>query len=318
VEGTKETREIIAEADAPRVDVFLAEVADFSRSQAQKHIREGNVLLNGAPCKANQPVKQGDSLQLSIVNCQSSIALPQDIPLDIVWQDKWLCVIHKPRGLVVHPAAGNPDGTLVNALLHHVANLSDNRGGLRPGIVHRIDKNTSGLLVVAKDDTTHQALAQQFADHAARRSYLALVHGNIKTERGTVDAPIGRHPKNRKKMAVLDGGRRAVTHYEVLERLGSASLLRLELETGRTHQIRVHMAYIKHPVLGDEVYGTAAPKLGLLGQALHGYALRFTHPQTGEQVRFTAPLPESFLSAMQKLGWSGVAPAGLEEVFFIK
>ncbi|MCL2694913.1 MAG: RluA family pseudouridine synthase [Clostridiales bacterium] len=314
-DGRKQERIIIADKDAARLDAYLAEVTELSRSQAQRRIKEGRVLVNGAPCKVNLPVKQGDCIAVDSGQVTVDSVEPQDIPLDIVYEDDFLIVINKPQGLVVHPAAGNSDGTLVNALLFAGVGLSGLGGDLRPGIVHRIDKMTSGLLVVAKDDKTHLALAEQFGAHTASRSYLALVHGNIKTDSGTVDANVGRHPKHRKKMAVTAGGRHAVTHYTVLARFGVATLLRLELETGRTHQIRVHMAHLKHPVLGDEVYGTAAPKLGLTGQALHGFALQFVHPKTGERVSFTAPLPQTFLSALKKLGWDGTSPEGLEGVF---
>ena len=306
---------ITAEKSAPRADVYLAQLTELSRSRVQQYIKEGYILINAASCKVNTPICVGDQIELRLPKRKEPSAVAQDIPLDIVFEDDCLCVIHKPQGLVVHPASGNPDGTLVNALLYRGTGLSGVGGALRPGIVHRIDKMTSGLLVVAKDDVTHQALAEQFQTHTARRSYLALVHGNIKTDTGTINAPIGRHPVHRKKMAVVADGRHAVTHYTILERFGAVTLLRLELETGRTHQIRVHLAHSKHPVLGDSLYSTVAPKLGLQGQALHGFALRFVHPKTGEQVDFTAPLPKVFLSALRRLGWNGAAPAGLEEIF---
>ena len=204
--------------------------------------------------------------------------------------------------MVVHPAPGNNSGTLVNALLYHFGTLSKSGGAARPGIVHRIDKMTSGLLVVAKNDSAHEALAKQFASHSAHREYLCLVHGNLKEDAGTINAPIGRHPADRKRMTVAAGGRSAVTHWRVLERFGTVTLLDVSLETGRTHQIRVHMAYIKHPILGDEVYGSPAEKLKLNGQALHGYRLTFVHPRTQTEMTFTAAVPEDFQYALQKLG----------------
>jgi 23S rRNA pseudouridine1911/1915/1917 synthase len=248
-------------------------------------------------------VKLGDVIRLFVPQeNEGLLPEPEDIPLDVVYEDADLAVINKPKGMVVHPAPGNPNGTLVNALLYRFRTLSETGGETRPGIVHRIDKLTSGLLVVAKNDFTHEALAGQFAAHTAHREYMCIVHGNLKEDSGTVDAPIGRHKTDRKRMAVTEDGRRAVTHWRVLERFGTETLLDVSLETGRTHQIRVHMAYIKHPIVGDEVYGSAAPKLGLNGQALHGYRLTFTHPRTGETMTFTAPLPEDFKTALTRLG----------------
>jgi 23S rRNA pseudouridine1911/1915/1917 synthase len=210
--------------------------------------------------------------------------------------------------MVVHPAVGNESGTLVNALLHHFGSLSSIGGEFRPGIVHRIDKMTSGLLVVAKNDLSHERLAKQFADHSAHRSYVALVAGNLKEAEGTVDAPIGRHPTDRKRMAVVKNGRRAVTHYRVLYRFSNVTALALELETGRTHQIRVHMAHIHHPVVGDQVYSNGKNALGMAGQALHGWRLQLVHPTTGEHMSFTAPLPEDMVRAIQRLGYPGTFP----------
>jgi 23S rRNA pseudouridine1911/1915/1917 synthase len=229
----------------------------------------------------------------------------EDIPLDILYEDEDLCVVNKPRGMVVHPAVGNESGTLVNALLYHFDGLSTIGGEVRPGIVHRIDKMTSGLLVVAKNDMAHEGLARQFADHFAHRSYIALVAGNIREDTGTVDAPIGRHPTERKRMAVVPNGRRAVTHFRVLYRFSSVTLLSLELETGRTHQIRVHMAHIHHPLVGDSVYSSGKNDLGMEGQALHGWRLQFTHPKTGEHMAFQAPLPEDMQRALKRLGYPG-------------
>lgn len=300
---TTETILLIAETEATRIDAFLASNTELSRSKLQKLIKDGAVERNGKPCKANTEVKIGDVIRLQIPKeTGETLPEPEDIPLDIVFEDEDVAVINKPKGMVVHPAPGNPSGTLVNALLFRFQTLSGTGGETRPGIVHRIDRLTSGLLVVAKNDIAHEALAKQFALHTAHREYLCIVHGNLKEDSGTVDAPIGRHKTDRKRMAVTEDGRRAVTHWRVLERFGTETLLDVALETGRTHQIRVHMAYIKHPILGDEVYGSAAPKLGLNGQALHGYRLTFTHPRTGETMTFTAPLPEDFKTALMHLG----------------
>lgn len=303
-----ETVAFVAEADAGRIDAYLAGVTEYTRSQLQKWLKDGAVLLQGKPAKPNASVKAGDTILIHVPQVQETEVVPQDIPLDIAFEDEDLCVIRKPKGMVVHPAPGNPDGTLVNALLYHFKNLSSIGGTIRPGIVHRIDRDTSGLLVVAKNDFAHEKLAVQFAEHTARRSYVCLVHGNFKEDSGTIDAPIGRHPVDRKRMAVVKDGRRAVTHWSVLERYGDATFLHVELETGRTHQIRVHMAYAKHPILGDAVYGSTAPQLGLYSQTLHGYRLTFVHPRTEERMTFTAPLPEDFLTALKRLSNNGTMP----------
>ena len=280
---TTETILLIAETEAPRIDAYLAENTAYTRSKIQGWIKEGAVEKNGKPCKANADVRIGDVIRMRVTQeSGESLPEPEDIPLDVVYEDADLAVINKPKGMVVHPAPGNPSGTLVNALLYRFRTLSGTGGDTRPGIVHRIDRMTSGLLVVAKNDAAHEALAKQFALHTAHREYLCLVHGNLKEDSGTVDAPIGRHKTDRKRMAVTEDGRRAVTHWRVLERFGTETLLDVSLETGRTHQIRVHMAYIKHPILGDDVYGSGISKLGLNGQALHGYRLTFTHPRTGK------------------------------------
>lgn len=303
----------IAEKPFRRLDVCLSEMTDLSRSRAQALIEGGHVLLNGRPCRQSDGVKAGDSVRYILPEAKSVELVPEDIPLDILFEDEDLCVINKPRGMVVHPAAGNESGTLVNALLHHFDGLSTIGGEVRPGIVHRIDKMTSGLLVVAKNDIAHEGLARQFADHSAHRSYVALVAGNMKEDEGSVDAPIGRHPTDRKRMAVVPNGRRAVTHFRVLHRFSAMTLLSLELETGRTHQIRVHMAHIHHPLVGDDVYSNGKNNLGLAGQALHGWRLRFVHPKTGEPMTFQAPLPEDMSRALKRLGYPGSLAYPAEE-----
>lgn len=300
--------EELYEADMPdRLDRYLATASGLSRSQIQRLIRDGAVLVNGAPVKANHVVAAGDAVLLRRPEPVPIDAAPEEIPLDIVYEDTDICVINKPQGLVVHPAPGHTGGTLVNGLLHHFGTLSTIGGALRPGIVHRIDRMTSGLLVVAKNDAAHQALTEQFKTHAARRTYIALVDGNLREDHGIVEENIGRHRTDRKRMAVVSDGRAAVTRWEVLERFRTHTLLRISLETGRTHQIRVHMAYIHHPVTGDDVYGSARRQLGLEGQALHGYRLHLLHPSTAIEQEFRAPLPAYFIAALQKLGWDGEA-----------
>ena len=304
---------LIADKDYRRLDLCLSEMTDLSRSRAQALIEAGLVLVNGRPCRQKDAVKIGDAVRYEVPEAKPIELTPEDIPLDIVYEDEDICVVNKPRGMVVHPAVGNESGTLVNALLHHFGDLSTIGGEIRPGIVHRIDKMTSGLLAVAKNDAAHERLARQFADHSAHRSYVALVAGNLKEDQGTVDAPIGRHPTDRKRMAVVNKGRRAVTHYRVLFRFSAVTVLALELETGRTHQIRVHMAHIHHPVVGDQVYGSGKNALGMEGQALHGWRLQLTHPTTGEPMSFTAPLPEDMRRALKKLGYPGDFPLPMED-----
>lgn len=264
-----------------RLDAFIAGETSFSRSAVQRMIDSGDVLLNMKEAPSKAKVKAGDEVSVTPPMPEITDILPQDIPLDIVYQDADIAVINKPKGMVVHPAAGNPDGTLVNAIMYHIKDLSGIGGEVRPGIVHRIDRMTSGLLVIAKNDNAHVFLSDQLKTHAVSRVYYALCEGNFREDSGTVDAPIARHRTDRKKMAVDPNGRSAVTHWRVLERFGDMTLLRVELETGRTHQIRVHMAYIKHPIVGDEVYGHAKNSLGIVGQALHAGELRLTHPATG-------------------------------------
>lgn len=295
-----------------RLDAFVALAAGLSRSAAARLIEEGRVTENGSGVQKRRQVKEGENYRLTLSAPVASEARAEEIPLDIVYEDADLLVINKPSGMVVHPAPGNPDGTLVNALLHHCgSDLSGIGGVMRPGIVHRIDRDTSGLLVVAKNDEAHRGLSAQLSGHHIRRIYFALVRGGFSTDGGTVDLPIGRHPTDRKKMAVIrDAAHRArdaVTHYTVLERFGSVTFLRLELETGRTHQIRVHMAATGHPLLGDPVYGGAPTPFEkkhaalLDGQCLHAGELSFTHPRTGEAMHFTCPLPPNFEALLSLL-----------------
>ena len=298
----------VDEKTAPvRVDAFLAEVSELSRSAAAKLCDEGAVLVCGNPCKKNTVLKAGDEVSLTLPEPEEYDVLPEDIPLDVVYEDADLIVINKPSGMVVHPAPGNYSGTLVNALLFRCrSSLSGIGGVMRPGIVHRIDKDTSGLLVVAKNDFTHTALSAELEHHGIEREYHALCRGGFSEDEGRIDLPIGRHPVDRKKMAVLPEGnptaKRAVTNYRVLERFGNISYLAVKLETGRTHQIRVHLSYRGHALIGDPVYapGTKLPferehaKLLTEGQVLHAHRLCFTHPRTGERMTFSAPLPESF------------------------
>jgi len=285
-----------------RLDVFLARVSGESRARIKKLIDEGAATVDGIARKANYRLRPGETVLLRVAPPQELSVLPEPIPLDIVYQDADICVVNKPQGMVVHPAPGNGSGTLVNALLYALTDLSGIGGVARPGIVHRIDKMTSGLLVVAKNDRAHASLAAQIKAHTARRSYVAIVEGNIREDAGTVDAPIGRHPTDRKRMAVTPSGREAVTHWRVLRRMGQFTLIEAALETGRTHQIRVHMAHIKHPVAGDPLYGPEKPKLSLEGQALHAYKLALRHPCTGENCVFFAPPPQWFLDALRRAG----------------
>lgn len=299
---------IAAPEDAgARLDAFLAGKMEKTRSSVQKLIEEENVWLNGAPAAKNARLREGDRVEATEPPPEVLDVKPQNIPLDIVYEDQDLLVVNKPKGMVVHPAAGNPDGTLVNALLFHCGDsLSGINGVIRPGIVHRIDKDTSGLLIVAKNDRAHQSLAEQIAVHSFTRIYNAVVYGIVKEEEGTVSAPIGRHPTDRKRMAVLSsGGREAVTHYRVLERFPGFTLVECRLETGRTHQIRVHMAHIGHPVAGDPVYGPKKCITELQGQCLHARVIGFIHPATGEYLEFDSGLPPYFERFLEKLRRSG-------------
>ena len=287
-----------------RLDSFLAAgMEELTRSAAQRLIGEGRVSVNGRPAAKSYKIVGGETVQVALPEPEITDVVAQDIPLDVVYEDDDVIVVNKPVGLVVHPAPGHPDGTLVNALLHHCGDsLSGIGGEKRPGIVHRIDRDTSGLIIAAKNDLAHQALAAQLQDHSLARTYEAVVIGNLRQDTGTVDAPIGRHHTDRKKMAVTDhGGRNAVTHYEVLERYQGYTYVRCRLETGRTHQIRVHMAHIGHPIYGDTVYGAKKPAPGMTGQCLHAVGLRFIHPRTGEPVEVSCGLNEEFERLLRKL-----------------
>ncbi len=293
------------EAAGGRVDAWLAAQAeDLTRSAVQRLLDDGRITCAGAPLSKNYRLRGGETLELSLPEPEPAELQPQAIPLDVVYEDADVIVVNKPKGLVVHPAPGHPDGTLVNALLYHCGDsLSGVGGALRPGIVHRIDRDTSGLIIAAKNDFAHQGLAAQLQDHTLARTYECLVCGNLREDSGTVDAPIGRSSADRKKMAVVPGGRRAVTHWEVLARYGAVTHVRCRLETGRTHQIRVHMAYMGHPILGDTVYGSKKPVPGLQGQCLHAVGLRFIHPRTGALIELSCPLPEEFQAQLRK--WEG-------------
>ncbi len=287
-----------------RIDKVLAELLpELSRSYIQTLAGEGRILHNGAPAKPNEKVKEGDRVEVEVPPPRKLETKPENIPLDIVYEDASLLVVNKPQGMVVHPAAGNYEGTLVSALLYHCGdNLSGINGVLRPGIVHRIDKDTSGLLLVAKTNEAHVSLAEQIKEHSLTRRYKALVRGGFAQEEGTIDLPIGRNPKDRKKMCVTQhNSREAVTHWRVLERLGQYTLVECRLETGRTHQIRVHMSYLGHPVVGDPVYGAHKEKFQTNGQLLHAACVGFLHPVTGAYMEFSAPLPPQFERILQLL-----------------
>ena len=293
---------VAPEEETLRLDVLLSRrVEGLTRSAAQRLLEEGKVSLQGRPLKKNHRLR-GEELELCLPDPVPTDARPQDIPLDIVYEDADVAVVNKPRGMVVHPAPGNPDGTLVNALLAHCGqSLSGVGGAIRPGIVHRIDKDTSGLLIIAKNDRAHLALSAQLKDHTLSRVYEAVAIGSLKEDRGTVDAPIGRSLRDRKRMAVVPDGRRAVTHYQVLARYPGYTHLRCQLETGRTHQIRVHMAYLGHPLAGDPVYGPKNDPERLGGQCLHARELTFVHPTTGQTVHLTCPLPDWFSGFLDRL-----------------
>ena len=292
-----------SEESGERIDALLARSIDaLTRSQAQRLLDAGAVTLSGAPVKKNRKTAPGELYAVALPDPAETELRAEDIALDVVYEDADVIVVNKPRGMVVHPAPGHPDGTLVNALMYHCGDsLSGIGGEKRPGIVHRIDKDTSGLIIAAKNDFAHLGLSAQLAGHSLARVYECVVHGRMREDSGTVDAPIARHPADRKRMAVVPGGRRAVTHWEVIGRYNGWTHLRCRLETGRTHQIRVHMAYIGHPLLGDGVYGRS-PEKGLEGQCLHARELRFIHPRGGGEIRLVTELPGYFKEVLSKLG----------------
>lgn len=293
---------VCANEDAKRIDAFLSENLELTRSHIVKLIEQGNVTVNGKRVTKSIKVKQGDNLCVNIPDAVPLSVTAEDIPLEIVYEDEYLLVVNKPKGMVVHPAAGNYSGTLVNALLWHCKeNLSGINGVMRPGILHRIDKDTSGLLIVAKNDFAHNFLAEQIKEHSFTREYEAIVYGNVKSQKGTIDAPIGRHPVKRKQMAVThENSKDAVTHYETIERLNGFTHIRCILETGRTHQIRVHMSYIGHAVAGDPVYGPQKVITELGGQCLHARKIGFIHPKTKEYMEFSSALPDYFTGFLNK------------------
>ena len=297
-------KEITAKESGERIDALLARCG-YTRSAAVRMIETGRVTRGGEAVKKSERTRAGDVyLVEEPEEAAPSAAEPQDIPLEVVYEDSDVIVVNKPRGLVVHPAPGHPDGTLVNALLYRCGDsLSGVGGELRPGIVHRLDRDTSGLIIAAKNDFSHLSLSAQLADRSLSRVYEAVVHGSFRNDSGTVDAPIGRHPTDRKRMAVTDrNSRPAVTHWEVIARYRGFTHVRCVLETGRTHQIRVHMAHIGHPLLGDMVYGAGKPEKGLEGQCLHARELKFRHPRTGEEIRLGSDLPDYFTSVLSRLG----------------
>ena len=301
----EERIQITDEESGERIDALLSrKFPALSRSLIQKCMEAGTVTVNGKPVKKNARANAGDEIVFAFPETESLPVEPQDIPLDIVYEDEDIIIVNKTRGMVVHPAPGHPDGTLVNALLYRCGDSLSGIGGVqRPGIVHRIDKDTSGLLAVAKNDFAHQGLSAQLSDHSLCREYVAVVNGNFREESGVVDRPIGRHPVDRKRMAVTEkNSKRAVTHREVLENYRGYSMVLCRLETGRTHQIRVHMASIGHPLLGDGLYGAKCPDKGLEGQCLHARRLCLIHPRTGEALQFEAPLPDYFNEILARLG----------------
>lgn len=295
---------IVEESDInKRIDVFLAKnLESFSRSYIQDLIKKGKATIGGKSIKANYRLRNGDNVVLNIPKPEPLEILPENIPLDILYEDNDVILINKPKGMVVHPAAGHYSGTLVNALLYHCKdNLSGINGVLRPGIVHRIDMDTTGVIIACKNDKAHQNIAKQLAEHSIARRYVAIVNGNLKEDEGVVDAPIARAKNDRKKMAVDKDGKTAVTHYKVLERLKNYTYIECVLETGRTHQIRVHMSYINHPLLGDEIYSGKKESMKLQGQCLHAMVLGFIHPTTNEYMEFEAPIPEYFNEILKKI-----------------
>lgn len=296
--------EITPEMEGERIDKCISNyVETLSRSYIQKIIKEGKAYINDAPVKSNYKVRVDDKVQFTIPDCEEPDIPPQDIPLDIIYEDKDVLIVNKPKNMVVHPAPGHYEGTLVNAIMYHCHNdLSGINGVLRPGIVHRIDKDTTGSLIICKNDEAHRKIAEQLKEHSITRKYRAIVYGRISNDEGVVDAPIGRHPTDRKKMAINErNGKPAITHYKVLERFEKYTYIECQLETGRTHQIRVHMTSIGHPLLGDEVYGNAKCPFKLEGQTLHAMTIGFIHPSANQYVEYEAPLPEYFERLLQIL-----------------
>ena len=302
IEAGLETVTAEAEDAGTRADVFLAAKLGVSRSNMQKLLEDGRVKRGEKIIKANYKVRAGEMFVVDIPELEPIEAVPENIPLDIIYEDDDVAVLNKARGMVVHPAPGNYTGTLVNALLYHCSNLSGINSAIRPGLVHRLDKDTSGIMIVAKNDAAHISLSQQIQSKTAVRTYLAVVRGNIKTDSGTIETQIARDKTDRKKMAVVkEGGRDAITDYEVLERFGKYTLVRCKLRTGRTHQIRVHMEYLGYPLVGDPKYSPMKTPFGIKGQALHSHTLEFTHPRTGERMKFEAPLPEDMHKIITRL-----------------
>lgn len=302
IEAGLETVTAEAEDAGTRADVFLAAKLGVSRSNMQKLLEDGRVKRGEKIIKANYKVRAGEMFVVDIPEPEPIEAVPENIPLDIIYEDDDVVVLNKARGMVVHPAPGNYTGTMVNALLYHCTNLSGINSAIRPGIVHRLDKDTSGIMIVAKNDAAHISLSQQIQSKTAVRTYLAVVRGNIKTDSGTIETQIARDKTDRKKMAVVkEGGRDAITDYEVLERFGKYTLVRCKLRTGRTHQIRVHMEYLGYPLVGDPKYSPMKTPFGIKGQALHSHTLEFTHPRTGERMKFEAPLPEDMHKIITRL-----------------
>ena len=285
-----------------RADVGLATLLEVTRSNMQKLLEEGRAVKGAKVLKSNYKLKEGDEIVVTLPEPQPLDVQPENIPLDIIYEDEDVVVVNKPRGMVVHPAAGNYTGTLVNALLYHCKNLSGINGVIRPGIVHRLDKDTSGIMICAKNDAAHVSLSQQIQSKTAQRTYLAVVRGNIKTDSGTIETLIARDKNDRKKMAVVkEDGRDAITDYEVVERYGKFTVVRCKLRTGRTHQIRVHMEYLGYPLVGDPKYSPMKTCFGIQGQALHSHTLEFIHPRTGERMHFEAPFPEDFQKVLTRL-----------------
>lgn len=302
IEAGLETVTAEAEDAGTRADVFLAAKLGVSRSNMQKLLEDGRVKRGEKIIKANYKVRAGEMFVVDIPEPEPIEAVPENIPLDVIYEDDDVVVLNKARGMVVHPAPGNYTGTLVNALLYHCSNLSGINSAIRPGIVHRLDKDTSGIMIVAKNDAAHILLSQQIQSKTAVRTYLTVVRGNIKTDSGTIETQIARDKTDRKKMAVVkEGGRDAITDYEVLERFGKYTLVRCKLRTGRTHQIRVHMEYLGYPLVGDPKYSPMKTPFGIKGQALHSHTLEFTHPRTGERMKFEAPLPEDMHKIITRL-----------------